>query len=435
MTRFLKWVAVLVGAGLALVAAAAWAAGRWLDSDDFRERLGREVSQAAGVPVQVGRVSVALWPLPGLALEAVQVQTQPPLRLARLEARPAVPALLQGRLAVATLAVRGAELPQRGIDALLLALQKQEQTTQPPRGLEAENTLKMTLFPRVVQLDGVTWTDLQGRSTTVDAQARLAEDGLPTSARMEVRLGRLHGARLVLNRTGAATPTWAVDAALGGGSVKGQLQLAQNHHRATPAYRVQGTLDTVGVEVSALTAPASGAQAPLSGKLGATTRLHSQGDTVGALVDALRTETRFTVQDAVVHGVDLARAVKTVGLSRGGETRLDTLSGQVQSEGRGIRLHALDARSGALAARGEVSLAPSNALSGKVMVDVAARKTGLLTVPLDVGGTLDAPSVSLSRGAALGAAIGTAVLPGVGTSAGARLGDGLGDKLKGLLGR
>jgi uncharacterized protein involved in outer membrane biogenesis len=198
---------------------------------------------------------------------------------------------------------------------------------------------------------------------------------------------------------------------------------------------MQGTLETQGVEASALTAPASGAQAPFSGKVDATTRLQTQGDTLGALLDALETQTRFTVQGAAVHGVDLARAVKTVGLSRGGETRLDALSGQVTSQGRSIRLHDLDARSGALAARGEVTLEPSNALSGKLQVDVAARKTGLLTVPLDVSGTLDAPSVTLSRGAALGAAIGTAILPGVGTSAGARLGDKLADKLKDLLGR
>ncbi len=438
MTRFLKWGAGLVMAVLVMAALAVWAARGWVDSDDFRERVSREASQAVGAPVQVGRVSVALWPLPGLALEAVEVQTQPPLRLARLEAQPTLSALLQGRMVVATLVVRGAELPQRGIDALLLARQEQERTAGQSKGSKSEkspkNEPKEGLFPRAVQLDGVTWTDLRGRSTTVDADARLAEDGVLVTADMNVRQGRLQGVRLVLTRTEAATPTWAVDMAVGGGSVKGDVQFVRSHSGSAPPYRMQGTLETQGVEASALTAPASGAQAPFSGKVDATTQLQTQGDTLGRLVDALETQTKFTVQGAVVHGVDLARAAATVGLSRGGETRLDTLTGQVASEGRSIRLYELDARSGALAVRGEVSLAPSNAFSGKLMVDVAARKTGLLTVPLDVSGTLDAPSVNLSRGAALGAAIGTAILPGVGTSAGARLGDKLGDKLKGLFG-
>jgi hypothetical protein len=56
-------------------------------------------------------------------------------------------------------------------------------------------------------------------------------------------------------------------------------------------------------------------------------------------------------------------------------------------------------------------------------------------VPLVVGGTLDSPSVSLSRGALVGAALGTALAPGVGTGAGAKLGDSLGDSLKGLFGK
>ena len=439
MTRFLKWGVALVLLGLLTVALTVWAASLWVDGDDFRQRVSREASQAAGVPVQVGRVSVSLWPMPGLALEAVEVQTRPPLRLARLEAQPTLAALLQGRMTVATLVVRGAELPQRGIDALLLARREQDQASgQAQRaGSEKapENGPQDALLPRMLELDGVTWIDLKGRSTTVDADARMSQDGVLVTARVEVRQGRLQGVRLVLTRTDAATPTWAVDMAVGGGSLKGDVQFLRNRGGSAPPYRMQGTLETQGVEASALTAPASGAQAPFSGKVDATTRLQTQGDTLGALLDALETQTRFTVQGAAVHGVDLARAVKTVGLSRGGETRLDALSGQVTSQGRSIRLHDLDARSGALAARGEVTLEPSNALSGKLQVDVAARKTGLLTVPLDVSGTLDAPSVTLSRGAALGAAIGTAILPGVGTSAGARLGDKLADKLKDLLGR
>ena len=56
-------------------------------------------------------------------------------------------------------------------------------------------------------------------------------------------------------------------------------------------------------------------------------------------------------------------------------------------------------------------------------------------MPLAVGGTLDSPSVTLTRGALLGAAIGTAIAPGVGTGAGAKLGDALGESLRGLFGR
>ena len=56
-------------------------------------------------------------------------------------------------------------------------------------------------------------------------------------------------------------------------------------------------------------------------------------------------------------------------------------------------------------------------------------------VPLVVGGTLDAPTVTLTRSAMVGAAIGTLVMPGVGTGAGASVGEAIGEKLKGLFGK
>jgi len=71
-----------------------------------------------------------------------------------------------------------------------------------------------------------------------------------------------------------------------------------------------------------------------------------------------------------------------------------------------------------------------------VTVDLAsAAAGGAIGVPLAVGGTLDSPSVMLTRGALVGAAIGTAIAPGLGTGAGAKLGDQLGQGLKGLFGK
>ena len=124
-----------------------------------------------------------------------------------------------------------------------------------------------------------------------------------------------------------------------------------------------------------------------------------------------------------------------MGLSRGGETSLDTLAGQVNTRGAAIELQNLVATSGVLAATGDVAIAPSRALSGRVRVDMTrGAGGGAMGVPLALGGTLDDPSVTLTRSALLGAAIGTALMPGVGTSAGANLGDRLGEGIKGLFG-
>ena len=142
------------------------------------------------------------------------------------------------------------------------------------------------------------------------------------------------------------------------------------------------------------------------------------------------------MRHAVLHGIDLVQAVKTVGMNRGGETPIDTLAGILVTHGRGVQLTNLVASSGQLSATGNIAMAPDHSLSGRITVDLASRAAaGAIAVPLAVGGTLESPSVMLTQGAMLGAAIGTVIAPGVGTGAGASVGDRLGEGLRGLFGK
>jgi hypothetical protein len=83
-------------------------------------------------------------------------------------------------------------------------------------------------------------------------------------------------------------------------------------------------------------------------------------------------------------------------------------------------------------------MAADKTLNGRVNVEVASGKRKGMGVPLAVGGTLDDPSVMLTRGAMVGAALGTLVAPGAGTAAGAAAGaatgDRIGDGLRSLFG-
>lgn len=437
MGRFLKICAVAAAVLLLVLTLVALALQRWVEGDGIRARAEAAARSALGVPVTLGKVGVDLWPLPAVALQDVQVGTRPPLTLARVQARPAWAALLAGRLEVATLVVHDAVLPQQGIDALLLALGRKKPApsgSAPPSGPPPG---PLALAPRRTVLQGVRWIDARGQATTLDASAGLDGDGLPGEVKLAVRQGRLEGARLALHRRADTPPLWALDATVGGGTVRGTLTLAT----ATPGAPavLQGRLVTANVEVAALLAPAPGAAVPLSGKLDAGTTLSARPGT-GALADTLQTQTTFNVRGAVVHGLDLAQAVRTVGISRGGQTPLDVLSGQVSTQGRAAQLSNLAASSGVLAASGNVAVSAQRALSGRITVDLNAGAAGKVVnvavgVPLMVGGTLDAPEVSLTRGALVGAAVGTALLPGAGTGAGAKLGDRLGEGIKGLFGR
>jgi len=122
MSRVVKW---LLAGALVLVlvpGAVALALQQWVGSADFRARVAQQATARLRVPVEIGHVAVAVWPVPAVALERVQVKSRPVLTIARLEARPAWPALLQGRLEIATLVVREATLPEPAVTALAGAL-------------------------------------------------------------------------------------------------------------------------------------------------------------------------------------------------------------------------------------------------------------------------------------------------------------------------
>jgi uncharacterized protein involved in outer membrane biogenesis len=415
MKRLLKWLAAITVVLVLLFGGLAMALQHWVGSDDFRGRAGQQLSAALGVPVQLGGFGLDVWPLPAVALDQVQIKSRPPLTLERIEVRPAWTGLLQGRLEIATLIVRRAVLPEQAVAAIAAALKKSQHDAA--RGAKAQNSGGMATLPRRTVLDDVSWVDAKGGSITVNAQAQLDDDGLPAAAQVEVRKGRFAGAELTLQRQ---ADLWELRAQIGGGTVMGKLQVK-------PAGRggssLQGQLTTANVEVAALTAPSR----TLTGRLEAHTTLQAQFHELGEVADALQTQTRFTVHDAVVHGIDLAQAVKAVGLNRGGETRLNTLAGVVTTHGRTVQLRDLAAASGALSAAGNVTISPDRSLKGRVTVDLASKAAGgNVGVPLAVGGTVDSPSVMLTREALIGAAVGAATAPP---------GDRLSQALRGLLGK
>lgn len=414
---------------LLLLAALLLALQRWVAGEAFRERLAAEASDVLGAPVRAQAIGLALWPVPGVAVNGLSIQARTPLSLQRVELRPRWWDLLAGRLRVQTLVVRQAVLPEATV-ALLGARARAAPASAPADG----EVIDFSLLPRELVLDEVSWLAADGARTTVNAELRFADDGWPAQAELAIVGGALRGTTATLRREGEAT-AWALDARVGGGRVRGPLTVTLPGAGAKERRVVlDGRLRTEGVEVSALTAP----RQTLTGRLQADTTLGARFPervSAEALVNALRSDTRFTVSGATLHGLDLLKAASTVGLSSGGLTELDTLAGQVSTRGKAIQLSNLVANSGLLAATGEVAISPGRALSGRVRVDVTRGATaGVVGVPLAVGGTLDDPQVTLTRAALLGAAIGTAVMPGVGTGAGANIGDRLGEGLKGLFG-
>ena len=248
MKRLVKWIVIVFVLLLVLLAGGVLALKRWIGTDDFRQRLEQQAGAALGVPLSLGGIDVALWPLPAVVVERIAVQTQPALTVARVEVRPAWADLLQGKVAPATLVVRRAVLPQPGIDALLAAMDKAKRKDQ-----DAAAT-PWQLLPQRTVLDGLTWIDAKGAALTVQAEARLSPDVWPQQLSAQIVQGRLQGAKLDLQRE-AQAHAWGVKLQVAGGSINGRLAL-QLPKEAGAEFTLKGQLKTQDVEVARLTAPA-----------------------------------------------------------------------------------------------------------------------------------------------------------------------------------
>jgi hypothetical protein len=434
MNRSLKMVLSTLLALAVLLSAVAGGLAWWLSGDGPRSQLEARVGERLGVPVRVGQLSLDVWPLPAVVASDVVVATQVPLTAQRIELRPAWSKLTgwgggAHELDIALLSLRGLSLPQKGLDQLTQALSKKERSAQQTRRLAPQNASKpdgnsaesaaiivgLLAVPQRIKLDRVVWQSMAGESLELSGAVMLSD----------------------------ARDQMQVDVQLAGGKLTGQLRLPEPA-KGQP-WQLRGELKAQSVNLADL----PGTRQRMAGLVDATMSLDASASQFGGLAAALQTRTPFNVSGAVIKGLDLAKAVRSLGLSRGGETALQQLSGQLTTRGTGaslqLTLSDLQAKSSILRASGAVSVGAASspgaprALSGKVDVDLTAGdgKVGqavgqLVGIPLEISGTTAAPQVQPTRGAMIGGAIGSVMAPVIGTGAGAKLGDKVGEKLGGL---
>lgn len=138
----------------------------------------------------------------------------------------------------------------------------------------------------------------------------------------------------------------------------------------------------------------------------------------------LQLAANFHLRNGILTKVDLVQAASGPGNAdaKGGVTRFDDLTGLLDVNATGYHFRKLKISSGSLKAEGNVDISPSLQLSGKLDAEVKGT-VGLISVPMIVSGTLDAPVVRVSKTVWAGAAVGTAILgPGLGTAVGMKVG-------------
>jgi len=407
MTRPRKW---LLGLGaLLLLPGAAWLALlHWLPSDEeLARRASVELEAKLGIKVRVGALHWRLLPSPAVVVEDAATDQPQPIVVKKLTAYPDVFALWQRRIKVDRADVEGAVVPQLSLHGLG---RKSE-----------ENEAQADELPlaRLVFRD-VTWISRRGIPVVYEGEVDFDPGWRPRKAELR-RPGFKPATDLALTRHGQED-RWAARIHVGGGTADGEIRLEL---RANGRMRLEGELRPQGVEVESMLA-AFNRRSVVAGKASGETTLSANGDTVAELARSLHTRTPFTIGKSTLLRFDLDKAVRTAGKEHAGQTPLDSVTGQLDTQntaqGMVVSYTNLKATSGSLSASGQAKVA-NRQIEAEFAVDLV---DGIVGVPLTVSGPLDNVKFSVPNSAVAGAVVGTAVLPGVGTAIGARIGATLG---------
>lgn len=392
--------ALLIGGWLALVLLVP-------SDEELAARASVELENRLGVPVAVGALSWRLLPVPAVVVQDVATRQAQAITVRQLTVYPSLPALLDGRLQLDSAELDGAVVPQLS----LRALDKGPDAAPDPSGT--------TLLSRFIFRD-VTWISRRGVALVYEGEVDFDPGWRPRQAQLR-RPGVQPVTDLRLARQGQED-RWTARIRVGGGTADGELQLKT---RDKGRLRLEGTLKPQAVEVASAMA-AFNRRSVISGEATGDTSLRADGDTVGELAQTLHTQTVFSMRRATLLRFDLDKAVRSLGKDYAGQTPLDTVTGQMDTQntpqGMVVTYTGIKATSGALTASGQARVA-NRQIESEFAVDLV---DGVIGVPLRVSGPFEDVKVSAPPGAVAGAAVGTAVLPGVGTAIGARIGATLG---------
>ena len=411
-----RWLLGIAATLLLGVGALVWVVSVRLPTDEeVAAKIAEGFEKRFGVALKIGGAHWSLLPVPVLALSEIATDQPRPITLRRLTLRLKLAPLLQRIVAVDDLEIESLVLPRASVRAFRGRGPKPQEDGGNLVALPAPWTLAPVPLEQLRWRD-VVWIDRRDIALAYDGDIRFDPGWRPRQARLE-RAGATTLTRLRLDRLDGQD-RWRTRIDVGGGTWNGVARLE------TPPggkLRVSAELEPRQVDIESLV-HAFGRRTSVAGKVSGHTSLVAEAREVGALIRGLHTRTTFLVQPATLTRLDVAKAVTTVGISRGGTTALDELTGTLDTQGTEdgvvMQYSNLKARSGVLTASGNLKLF-NRRLDGEIAVDLV---DGVVGVPLKVSGTMSDPELSLTGAALTGAAIGSAVLPGVGTAIGARLG-------------
>jgi hypothetical protein len=316
--------------------------------------------------------------VPVVVVEKLRTDQEQPITVGRIVARPSVESLLRRKLVLAGVSARDAVLPSESVHAF--------------RGAEP---LGDRVPPDHLEFRNVTWVSDGDFRVAYDGEADFDGDWRPHRAELR-RPGVEPPFVLAVEREGA-TDRWRARVRVGGGTMNGDLELKAV---ADGTLHLNGTLAPRGVD-AADAVRTFDRRSVVSGRGSGRTLLWAEGTTPGELLRSLHTRTTFRIAPATVLRFNLDKAIDTLGKEHDGETPVDELTGQLdtQNTGHGIRFAYSDlkARSARYFAAGKATT-----YHGRVEASGTLRLEDGAGVPFTIDGPTTKPRISLSKTAAAG---------------------------------
>ena len=409
---------------MGLIATAWLALAWWLPNDaELAEQLAAMAQERIGVPVSIGSAHWALVPTPAIVIRDLRTQQTPPVLIHQLSAYPSVSMLLHRKLVLDSVVIDDASFPRNAVHAWHAKTGTHALDTPDLDPSERNATDPVPLEHLVFH--NLSWVSYNGIAVAYDGWVDFDAHWRPSRA--ELRTAAANKAPFTLTATrdvpaADGSDHWQTQIAVGGGTANGTLALKT---ASDGVMHLSGQLSPRGIEAASALASFN-RRSPISGKASGQTVLTAQGTSLSQLTQSLHSQTTLLIKPATMLHVDLDKAIRTRGKEHDGQTSIEELTGQLDTQNgdAGMRISgsSIRAHAGKYTITGDATLYHGQ-LEAKGNLDLVE---GAIGVPFTLSGPVRKPTITVPPGFYAGAAIGTVLLPGIGTAIGARIGGAMG---------
>ena len=338
-----------------------------------------------GAPVKVGEVRASLWPQPHFMLHHVMMGENLAIQLDSIKAAPQITSLLSEVKTLNSLLIEGVTLNQKDVAKPLQWLQAARQSPQ----LQVEDVRfsKVKLNIRDLTLVPFNGHVMQHHAGELGGIALKSEDGAlaievqPQANQYRVKIAASKWALPV-------GPNIVFEALHASGTYQQErLQLDQLQGEIyggtfsakamvdwSNQWQTSGNFNLIKANAAQLL-KAFSSTALVDGKLNLAGKFSAQSNIATQLLDDGEVTGNFNIPNGKINGVDLARAILNPEdkALEGYATNFDQLTGGVWAKSGRVEYRNLVLKSPKLQAQGQVQIAPSEAISGKISLNAVAQ--------------------------------------------------------------